>query len=95
MPVAFSAPGPLGAVVEWVGGRLSHRFVARYGALAPQVDLGALDWYQALHGARMLIEAASIEARHGPNAGHPFGALIPAASTAPNAIPGVPVIVRT
>lgn len=87
----LDAPGPLGAVIHWVGGRLARRFVARYRTLAPDHDLGALDWYRALHGARMLIEAASIEARNGSDAGHPFGVLIPVASSALNTLTGVPI----
>ncbi len=85
----LDAPGPLGAVIHWVGGRLSRRFVKRYGTIAPQHDLGNLDWYRALHGARFLIEAASLEANYGPGGGgHPFGALIPAATKALSAITG-------
>ena len=83
----LDAPGPLGAVIGWVGARLAHRFVARYRALAPDHDLGALDWYRALHGARILVEAATLDARHGPGAGgHPFQTLIPAAWSALHAV---------
>ena len=85
----LDAPGPLGAVIRWVGGRLAHRFVARYRSLAPDRDLGALDWYRALHGTRIVVEAATLEARHGPGAGgHPFQALIPAAWAALHAVTG-------
>ena len=88
----LDAPGPLGAVIHWVGGRLSRRFVNRYRTIAPQHDLGNLDWYRALHGARFLIEAASLEAKHGPGSGgHPFGALIPAATRALTAITGAAI----
>jgi aminoglycoside phosphotransferase (APT) family kinase protein len=88
----LDAPGPLGAIIHWVGGRLSRRFVNRYRSIAPQHDLGNLDWYRALHGARFLIEAASLEAKHGPGgAGHPFGALIPAAAKALVAVTGVAI----
>jgi aminoglycoside phosphotransferase (APT) family kinase protein len=86
------APGPLGAVIRWVGARLARRFVARYQTIAPHVDLGALDWYRALHGTRILIEAAMLDARDEPGAGsHPFGALIPAATSALNAVTRVPI----
>lgn len=88
----LDAPGPLGAVIRWVGARLAHRFVARYRTIAPHHDLGALDWYRALHGTRILIEAATLEARHGPGAGgHPFGALIPAAMSALSAVGGTSI----
>lgn len=85
----LDAPGPLGAVIHWVGGRLARRFVNRYRTIAPANDLGALDWYRALHGTRILIEVASLEAKHGPGVGgHPFGTLIPAATKALSAITG-------
>ena len=58
----LDAPGPLGAVIRRVGARLSRRFVSRYQARDPQRDLRALDWYQALHGTRILIEADGISA---------------------------------
>ena len=90
----LEAPGPLGGVIHWVGGRLARRFIARYRALAPDHDLGSLDWYRALHSARILIEAASIEARHGTAGGHPFGTLIPVATAALSAASGRPVAVR-
>lgn len=85
----LDAPGPLGRVIRRVGSGLARRFVARYRTLAPDHDLGALDWYRALHAARLLVEAASLEARHGPGAGgHPFGALTPAAASALSTVTG-------
>ena len=90
----LDAPGPLGGVIHWLGGRLADRFIARYQALAPHHDLGSLDWYRALHSARILIEAASIEASHGTTGGHPFGTLIPVATAVLSAATGTPVAVR-
>lgn len=91
----LEAPGPLGAVIRLVGARLARRFVARYRTIAPGHDLGALDWYRALHGTRILIEAASIEARDGPAAGgHPFGALVPAATSAVATFTGTEIAMR-
>jgi len=88
----LDAPGPLGGIIHWVGGRLSRRFVNRYRALVPRHDLGNLNWYRALHGARFLIDAASLEAKHGPGGGgHPFGALIPAAAKALGAVTGTTI----
>jgi aminoglycoside phosphotransferase (APT) family kinase protein len=88
----LDAPGPLAAVIRWVGSHLARRFVARYRAVTPDHDLRALDWYRALHGTRILLEAASLEARHGPGAGgHPFGALMPAAASALRAVTGAPI----
>ncbi len=83
----LDASGPLRAVIRGVGARLARRFVAHYRAIAPHRDLRALDWYSALHGVRILIEAASLEGRHGPGAGrHPFEALVPAAESAVRAV---------
>lgn len=82
----LAAPAPLAAVIRRVGARLARRFEARYRALAPDHDLTHLDWYRALHGTRILVEAAGIEARDGADGGHPFGALIPAATAALTAV---------
>ena len=84
----LAAPGPLGAIIGWVGARLASRFVARYRTAAPDHDLASLDWYRALHSARILIEAATIEARPGTNGPHPFQALVPAAETALTSVTG-------
>jgi aminoglycoside phosphotransferase (APT) family kinase protein len=90
----LDAPGPLGTVVGWVGARLAHRFIARYRALAPHHDLGSLDWYRGLHGARILIEAATIEACLGSSGAHPFTALVPAATAALAGATGAEGLVR-
>jgi aminoglycoside phosphotransferase (APT) family kinase protein len=85
----LDAPRPLGTVIGQVGRFLSRRFITSYRASAPDNDLGPLDWYRGLHGARILIDAASHETRHGPNpAGHPFGALTPAAEAAIRSVTG-------
>jgi aminoglycoside phosphotransferase (APT) family kinase protein len=86
----LDAPRPLDTIIRGVGSHLARRFVARYRALAPSHDLGGLDWYRALHGARILVEAASQKARHDAG-GHPFGALIPAATSALRAVTGAPI----
>lgn len=92
----LDAPGPLGAAIGWVGARLARRFVARYRTIGPQHDLSALDWYGALHGTRILIEAASLEARHEPDAsGHPFAALIPAAASALSGVTGAAITTQS
>jgi len=85
----LDAPGPLRPIIGWVGARLARRFVARYQALAPDRDLGTLDWYRALHGARVLIEIASIDARPATaSKAHPFRTLLPAATRALTAVVG-------
>jgi len=87
----LEASGPLGTVIRWVGTRLARRFVDRYRTIAPGRDLGALDWYRALHGIRILIEAASMEARNEPGGAHPFGALVSAASSTVTQFTGTPI----
>jgi aminoglycoside phosphotransferase (APT) family kinase protein len=91
----LDAPGPLGAVTNWVGTRRARRFVARYQSIAPGHELGAMDWYRALHGTRILIEAAGIEARNEPCGAHPFGALVPAASSTATAFTRTPIAMRS
>lgn len=84
----LDAPGPLGVVIGWVGRRLASRFIARYREAAPGHDLTNLDWYRALHGARILIEAATIDARPGSTGPHPFQALVPAATAMLGSVAG-------
>lgn len=92
----LTATRPLGAVIGRVGRVLSRRFIATYRTMAPDQGLAALDWYQALHGARILIDGASQEARHGSDpAGHPFGALKPAAEAAVRSITGTMLALPT
>lgn len=90
----LEAPGPLGAVIHRVGAGLARRFVSRYEAIAPRRDLRALDWYQALHGTRILLEAASLEARPEGSKGHPFGALLSVATSALTAATGEAIAAR-
>ena len=79
----LNAPRPVSTVVRWAGAALARRFVARYRALAPDQDLSSLDWYRALHGTRILIEVASMEASKDRDAaGHPFASMIPVANKA-------------
>jgi aminoglycoside phosphotransferase (APT) family kinase protein len=86
----LDAPGPLSAVIARVGRVLSRRFIAAYRSLAPEADLDPVGWYQGLHGARILLDAAAHEAVHGAGRdGHPFAALVPAATAAVGAATGV------
>lgn len=72
----LAAPRPLDSIIGRIGDNLSRRFVTSYQTLSPGADLTRLDWYRALHGARMLIELAAIEAtRPDAVAAHPFNAL--------------------
>jgi len=92
----LDAPGPLGAVVHRVGAALARRFIARYRTLAPDHDLANIDWYSALHGTRILIEAANLESGREPGADtHPFGALVPAAASAVARVTGTSIATPT
>jgi aminoglycoside phosphotransferase (APT) family kinase protein len=72
----LAAPRPFDAIIRRVGTSLSRRFISSYQSLAPDTDLSHLGWYRALHGTRMLIELAAMEAtRPEAVAGHPFNAL--------------------
>jgi aminoglycoside phosphotransferase (APT) family kinase protein len=87
----LDAPGPLKPIIRWVGSRLARRFVTRYLAVTHHDDFGTLDWYRALHGTRILLEAASLDARGGSSARHPFQALVPVAASAVRAVTGTPI----
>ena len=88
----LDAPAPLAPVIGGVGRFLSRRFIATYRAAAPGIDLDGLDWYRGLHGTRLLMDGASHQATQGEgSAGHPFGALAAAASTAVRAATGITV----
>lgn len=77
------APGPLRPVIGAVGRRLSARFLAAYRAAAPSADLSSLGWHRALHGVRILVELATMDARgDGSAARHPFGGMRAAAHDA-------------
>lgn len=66
---------PLDTVIRSAGVRLARTLFSRYRVLSPHSDLGSLHWYRAFRGARILIEAASRQARPGPGASaHPFAA---------------------
>lgn len=85
-------PGPLRSVGRAAGRLLARRFVASYARANPHVSLNQLDWFRALHSARVLVEAANLRAVHGPGgAGHPFLSVAPAAAAHLSAVAGVAV----
>ena len=91
----LAASGALGVVIRFIGARLAGKFIARYRRLAPRHRLDQLGWYEALHGSRLLLQAASLEARDGPiDGGHPFAALVPAGSAALETITRTPIRTR-
>lgn len=76
-----SLPPPLTPAVGAAGRLLARRFVAAYRRSNPAASLGALAWFRALHGARVLVNDTELRAQHGPDAGgHPLHAVVPAAA---------------
>jgi aminoglycoside phosphotransferase (APT) family kinase protein len=85
-------PRPLAALARRAGKLLARRFVARYSAANPHASLNALDWYRALHSARVLIDVTQLRAEHGPEArGHPWRLIAPAAASNLSTATGVEV----
>jgi aminoglycoside phosphotransferase (APT) family kinase protein len=72
-------PGPLAALARRAGRMLARRFVTRYASANPNVSLKPLDWYRAMHSARVLIDVTRQRAEHGPDAGGPLRLIAPAA----------------
>ena len=74
-------PGPLRPVGRSAGRLLARRFMTSYARANPRVSLDHLDWFRALHSARVLVEATNWRNVHGPaGARHPFLAVAPAAA---------------
>ena len=74
------------------GNVLARRFVAAYQRANPSVSLADLDWFRALHGARVLINDTQLRTEHGPDAGgHPLHLVAPAAAHHLAAATGVAV----
>jgi aminoglycoside phosphotransferase (APT) family kinase protein len=72
-------PGPLAALARRAGKMLARRFVTRYASANPHASLEPLDWYRALHSARVLIDVTRLRAEQGPDAGGPLRLIAPAA----------------
>lgn len=86
----LDASGPIGVVIGFAGRRLAKRFVSAYRDAAQQDDLTNIDWYQALHSTRLLLEVASLEARDAEGAQrHPYNARASAARAAIVAATGI------
>ena len=74
-------PRPLAHVVRAVGTTLARRFVSAYRRANPDVSLAELEWFRALHSARVLVTDTQLRAVHGPNVGgHPLRLVAPAAA---------------
>lgn len=85
-------PARLRPVGRAAGRLLAGRFLRSYSQANPDVSFDRLDWFRALHGARVLVEATNWRAVHGPDgAGHPFLSVAPAAARHLSAATGVPL----
>jgi aminoglycoside phosphotransferase (APT) family kinase protein len=86
----LDASGLLQRVVGPVGRAIARRLQARYRRANPGAPLGDLAWYRGLHGLRILIEDASLRARHGAETPHPFRMLARPAAVAVREVTGAP-----
>jgi aminoglycoside phosphotransferase (APT) family kinase protein len=86
----LAAPKPLAAAIRFAGARLAGRFVRHYQRHA-DADLGQLRWYQALHGIRLLLTAATHSIGDDPDPG-PFDALTPPAAAAVVSATGIQIL---
>ncbi len=74
-------PAPLAPVVRTAGKVLARRFVTAYQRANASTSLAELQWFRALHSARVLINDTQLRAEHGPDAGgHPLRLVAPAAA---------------
>jgi aminoglycoside phosphotransferase (APT) family kinase protein len=88
----LTMPGPLAPVGTAAGRLLARRFISAYTRANPGVALDRLEWFRALHSARVLIEVATLRTAHGPDAGgHPLATVAPAAARNLAAATGVTV----
>jgi len=88
----LTLPGPLAPVGTTAGRLLARRFISAYTRANPAVALDRLEWFRALHSARVLIEVTTRRTTHGPDAGgHPLATVAPAAARNLAATTGVSV----
>jgi hypothetical protein len=85
-------PALLAPVVRAAGKVLARRFVTAYRRANPAVSLAELDWFRALHCARVLVNDTELRAAHGPDGGgHPLHLVAPAAANHLAAATGVAI----
>lgn len=77
----LTVPTALRPIVDRIGALLAGRFLRSYGTADAGRSLDDLDWYQALHGCRVLIDLALWEATGDPRAEtHPARLMAPGAT---------------
>ena len=88
----LALPAPLAVLARRAGRLFARRFVGRYAAANPTVTLDGLEWFRALHSARIVIELTLRRAEHGAGAGgHPFAHIARAAAKNLSTATGVEV----
>jgi len=88
----LALPRPLGPLVRAAGRVLARRLVSAYAQANPGLSLESLEWFRALHSARVIIDVTRLRAEHGPDAGgHPWQLVAPAAARNLSAATGVEV----
>jgi aminoglycoside phosphotransferase (APT) family kinase protein len=86
------APGPLRTAISAGATVIARRFVRRYHQAEPEADLANIDWYVALHAARLLIDLAGWHRTGDPRAEHhPWRLVAPGAVNALRRASGVHV----
>ena len=86
----LALPRQLAPVGAAAGRLLARRFITAYTRANPSVALDPLEWFRALHSARVLIEVTNLRTTHGRGAGgHPFASVAPGAASNLAAATGV------
>lgn len=71
----LNAPRPLRPIIKAAAGRIANRFISTYRSLSPHaIEPATLDWYNDLHGCRILTDLATWHATDEPDThrGHPW-----------------------
>jgi aminoglycoside phosphotransferase (APT) family kinase protein len=74
-------PRPVAPLVRAAGRILARRFLSAYARANPGPSLDGLEWFRAVHSARVVIDVTRLRAEHGPGAGgHPWRLVAPVAA---------------
>lgn len=77
----LQAPPVLRPVINAAAGRIARRFLRHYQHANPGTDIADLDWYRALHAARILVDVTTwTHAGDARAHTHPWHLLAPAAT---------------
>lgn len=88
----LALPAPLSPVLGAACRLLTKRFLRAYATANPAVSLSGIEWFTAVHAARILIEYSGQQRNHGPDGGgHPWRLLTPASAAALGTASGIEV----